>query len=118
MIQVIEPTQEMLSKFIGGQHEVHDKRNTYVYRGEIQNMTLCEGTISITYVWQAKLVDGIWYEVKPETYATDITVSLFAARRDGVLCYQTTIIGEIGTLFPQSWHEPLRRPVVSLKEET
>ena len=50
----VELTVEIVSRFVGGQLEVQNSHEEYLYRGEIATATVENGDLKITLAWFAK----------------------------------------------------------------
>lgn len=59
-------TQEMLSRYVGGQMEIQNEIERYILRGEIAQVALEGDELSVRFAWLAK---GEGYPPLPERWA-------------------------------------------------
>src|SRR5689334_3141271 len=109
-------TTEILARYIGGQLEVQNGMEGYLYRGEIKTAEVTdEGEVSITLNWMAQ-AEGIeagrqpiptgWISDTKLDYAASLdlfTVNDLGPGSDGGgnrICLNSSIIGETTVLYP------------------
>jgi hypothetical protein len=108
-------TTEMVARFIGGQMEIQNDREGYMYRGEIADIAIDEKKqeFRVKWTWLAK-GEGFpplpkkWvkedrgdYVASLEIYtASDIGPSGGEVGGDSRLCLNSSFIGELVVLYP------------------
>lgn len=101
-------TQATFEPFIGGQAEVQNPREGYLYRGHIKNITVTGTTLRIDYEWNAQ-ADQIpplnWKDSDRLTYSISLTfydlVNIGPGQQGSDrLCLSSPLNGEILVLFP------------------
>ena len=106
-------TTELLTPFIGGQLEVQNTNERYIYRGEIKKLTVVHNELVVEFNWMAKgegfpPIPKKWVLDEQRTYALSLDISSVSdigpsegevggGRR---LCIQCSMIGETVILFP------------------
>lgn len=98
-------TQEMVTPFVGGQIEVQNQNECYLYRGEIATISVQDGDLVVTMTWMAK---GEGYPPLPHRWVNDdrldYRLTLLMAPTsdigDNRLCITSPIVGETVILFP------------------
>jgi hypothetical protein len=51
---VVQLTTEMMQRFVGGQMEVQNSHEEYLYRGEIETIRIEDDTVVVRLVWMAR----------------------------------------------------------------
>lgn len=99
-------TTEALRRFVGGQIEVHNQGEGYVYRGEISTAVVANKEFRATCAWLAKDV-GLerWVNDTQLSYVASLeiyTVSDIGPGMEGGsrLCLESGIVGELVILHP------------------
>ena len=105
----MELTTASLALFIGGQLEVQNEQEGYLYRGEISDISVDDDTLRVKYAWLAK---GTGYPPMPTGWAkddkTEYTANLAVYTTGKIddlpgggkrLILQSVIIGEIVVFF-------------------
>jgi hypothetical protein len=100
----------MLATFVGGQIEVQNEGERYIYRGEIKTAVVEANEVRITLNWMAK---GEGYPPIPTSWVVEnrldytasleiYTVSDIGSGSEGGrrLCLNSLIIGELVVLYP------------------
>jgi len=98
-------TTENLSRFKGGQLEVQNRNEGYVYRGEIEAATIEDNRLVVKFSW---LASGEGYPPYPtkwvKSFRGDYAASLeiYAASDIGLnrLCLNSPIVGELVVFYP------------------
>ena len=106
-------TTEMLKRFVGGQMEIQSESGRYLYRGEIQAITVENNELRVKFTWLAKgegfpPIPQKWikaafvdYKASLDIYSTnDIGPSDAEIGGDSRLCLMSSILDEIAALFP------------------
>lgn len=115
-------TTEIVRPFIGGQAEILNRGEGYVYRGEIATAIVESNQLRITFVWLAKnVVSECW--VKSDTHhdrvislTTCIVEKIGPGTKGGDrLCIRDTMTGEAVVLFPLDGSNLNREMVVGLE---
>jgi hypothetical protein len=115
-------TTERLAQYVGGQLEVQNELEGYLYRGEIATIEVQDGELRARMAWMAQ-ADGIppqgWvnsdrldYAVSLEIYAvSEIGPGMVGGAR---LLLNSEIVGEVVALFPPDGSKLDPRKVVGL----
>ena len=107
----MELTTEMLAAFVGGQIEVQNEREDYLYRGQIKTAQVSdEGEVCVELHWMAKGDEGFpsanWTADDKLSYVASLEVysaSNIGPSPDGGgdrLCLTSGIIGETVVFYP------------------
>ena len=106
-------TNEILALYIGGQLEVQNISESYIYRGEIKVVRIENNEVQIILEWMAK-GEGYpplplsWIYSDSLVYAADLdiySVSNIGPCSDGGddrICLQSAATGEVTILFPSN----------------
>ena len=103
-------TTQAVAKFTGGQMEIQNQGEGYLYRGEVESIAVENNELKVKFVWLAKWEgfpplpkkwvkdDRLDYAASLEIYsASDIGAGTEGGNR---LCLQSGIVGETVVLFP------------------
>lgn len=98
-------TQAILDRYAGGQLEIQNKTEGYLYRGEVERAWIEDGDLCVRFVWFAK---GEGYPPFPKRWVNeddlDYKVSMqFASASevsDGRVSFSVMYVGELGVFFP------------------
>jgi hypothetical protein len=104
MKQQVALTTEVLAHFKGGQLEIQNEREDYIYRGEVANVVVKDGWIKVQFAWIAKGKDGIppvsWVNEYVLSYKAD-TISYYGSDLgDGRISMHSPWFSETATFFP------------------
>jgi hypothetical protein len=104
---------EDLQRFVGGQIEIQNVGERYLYRGEILGIKVENGGLTVETKWMAKgegfpPIPEMWVVADMQSYEASLdiyTVSNIGPSGGDVggsdrLCFNSSIIGEITILFP------------------
>ncbi|MDB5188071.1 MAG: hypothetical protein JWO50_591 [Candidatus Kaiserbacteria bacterium] len=107
-------TTQDLQRYKGGQLEVRNEGEDYLYRGEIAAVEVTEGKpvpgfpsdncgdLNITLKWVAKMEDGGEWNVSDRLdYSASLLIYNVSDAEEGRLFLLSPISGEAVTLFPQ-----------------
>lgn len=104
-------TPERLQTFVGGQVEVQNQNEGYVYRGEIAQIAVSQDTsglsssedLVIDLKWMAKLnpATGEWVTDPDLRYAVSLMIYAVRDIGEGRLFLSCWMNGEAATLFPK-----------------
>lgn len=97
--------QATLNRFIGGEIEIQNQTERYIYRGEISKVALVGGELNFTLAWMAK---GVGYPPFPigwersDQLIYEVSLMIYAVSDigDGRLCLDSPYTGELTVLFP------------------
>jgi hypothetical protein len=103
-------TDEILANYVGGQLEVQNKSEGYIFRGEIKTAILKDKDIQIALEWMAK---GEGYPPLPERWVADnkptyeANLEIYSVSNigpgsegDDRICLSSPIVGETTILYP------------------
>ena len=106
-------TTEMLTPFIGGQIEVQNQDEGYLYRGEIKTVVVEDNELRVALNWMAKgegypPIPTGWVADERLVYAASLeiyTVSNIGPSGEEVggddrICLNSPIVGELTILYP------------------
>lgn len=98
-------TKEVADRYIGGQVEIQNSEERYIYRGEVTTITVEDDVLKITFNWMAQGVGfppipSRWVNSDQLTYDAALCVYTVSDIGDGRLCVQSHIIGETTILYP------------------
>jgi hypothetical protein len=119
-----QQVRDRIQSFVGGELEIQNAMENYAYRGPIQDIVVDdEGTLRVTFIWQAKSVDemgnnsqyprGGWVREERNTHNLSLELSpmegetaptplaSFSEIGEGRLVIHNPYVGELLTLFPQ-----------------
>lgn len=97
--------QAVLDRFVGGEIEIQNQNERYIYRGEVSKVTLDGDKLHFDLAWMAK---GVGYPPVPtgwerdQTLEYDVSLMLYSVSNisDDRLCLSSFISGETSVLFP------------------
>jgi hypothetical protein len=104
-------TTELVKRFIGGQMEIQNPNQEYLYRGEIKLIVVEEGDLKVVFSWLAKgegfpPIPKKWVKDDMDRYAVSLVVCSVSDIGSGPedegsrICLQAPILGEIIVLYP------------------
>jgi len=106
-------TTAEVTRFVGGQMEIQNQNEGYMFRGEIATIAIEENSLVAKFNWFAKgegypplpkrwvKDDNLDYAASLEIYSvSDIGPSGGEVGGDSRLCLNSSIVGEIVVLFP------------------
>jgi len=101
----MEITTEALSRFTGGQLEIQNRNEGYLYRGEIESVEVDDDSIRVKFAWLAK---GEGYPPLPERWVNDEGLDYAVSRMfcsasdigDGRVTINVSIVWEVLVFFP------------------
>lgn len=102
-------TDEILSRYVGGQIEIQNRNEGYLYRGEIATIAVegegDDATLRVTLKWMAK-GEGFpsgpkrWVKDDDLTYGASLMIYSVSDIGDGRIALNSWIVGETTVLFP------------------
>jgi len=100
-------TSEMLTRFVGGQMEIQNKEESYIYRGEVKTIVVENNELKVQFVWMAKgegfsLLPNKWIKDDHLDYAADLETYYSVDVGDDRLCFQSSVVGEMVILYPSN----------------
>lgn len=106
-------TTQTVQRFKGGQMEIQNQNERYLYRGEIETIAVENNALQVKFAWLAKgegfpplpkkwvRDDRLDYAASLEIYsASDIGSSGHETGGDSRICLHSPIVGETVVLFP------------------
>lgn len=102
-------TKEILDRYVGGQIEVQNEDEGYLYRGEIATITLVgegrDATMKITLNWMAKgegfpPLPSRWVKDSNLTYEAGLLIYVPSHIGGGRIALASNIVGELAVLYP------------------
>lgn len=101
----MELTTEMLQKYVGGQMEIQNTIEQYIYRGEIKTIAVINNTLKVKFNWVAK-GDGFppiphkWVKEDTLDYGLGLEICAVSDIGNDRLCLDAHITGELCVLYP------------------
>jgi hypothetical protein len=94
---------DILAKYVGGQMEIQNQGDGYIYRGEIKTIVVDRGVLKVGFKWLAKgdtFPPTRWMNHQDLNY--DVGLEIFAASSIGQdrIAMSAPAIGELVVLFP------------------
>lgn len=109
----MQVTSEMLARFVGGQMEIQNQGEGYIYRGEVKTIAVENNELKAQFAWVAKgegfppfpnkwvKDDNLDYAASLEIYsASNIGPSGGEVGGGDRLCFNSSIVGETVVLYP------------------
>lgn len=106
-------TKKVVERFVGGQAEIQNQNEGYIYRGEIKTIAVEDNELRVQFVWIAKgegfppvpqkwiKDDRLVYAASLEIYSvSDIGSSGHDVGGDSRLYLSSPIVGEVVILYP------------------
>lgn len=94
-------TPEVLAPFVGGQLEVQNQIEEYLYRGEIASIKVENDSLNIKFTWLALLgPDRKWRKTENTDYSVSLQIISVSDIGEGRLHFSVMYISERSTLFP------------------
>lgn len=106
-------TTQEVGRFVGGQMEIQNQGEGYLYRGEVQTIAVVNNELRVTFAWLAKgegfpLIPQRWVKDDRLDYAaslviyavSDIGPSGHEVGGDSRICLNSHIVGELVVLYP------------------
>ena len=94
-------TTEIVKKYEGGQLEIQNQNEGYLFRGEIEKAWVEGDSLHVKFKWLAKMgEDGKWYSDQKLDYSIGLELASVSDVGDGSIFYRVAIIREAGTFFP------------------
>lgn len=98
-------TSELLARYAGGQLEIQNQNEGYLYRGEVERAWIEGDDLCVRFVWFAK---GEGYPSLPERWVSEpdldykASLTLVSASEigEGRLSFRVMLVGELGVFFP------------------
>jgi hypothetical protein len=100
----MELTQEILDRFKGGQAEIQNEGEGYLYRGEIADIYVSDdNTLNIHFVWLGKMdppMSGRWVNDTTLGYAASLEIYSVSDIGNGRIALNGFINNELTVLYP------------------
>lgn len=95
---------ENLARFKGGQLEVMNPSEGYVYRGEIESVEVANENVRVKFAWVARGKGGYppngWINHDDLLYAASTAIYVATDIGDGRVAMSSAIVGETAVFFP------------------
>ena len=95
---------EVLAHFKGGELEIQNEDEGYVYRGEIKDIEVVDRSVKVKFVWLAKGTDGFpplgWVRDEKLDYAASTDLYFASPYDDGRILMHSPIVHELAVFFP------------------
>lgn len=101
-------TAELLARFVGGEMEIQNMREDYLYRGPIESATIEGDEVRVRFRWLAKNDGGsasptaTWTKADRLDYAVSMQICSVSNIGQGRICLNVPVTGELVVLFPPS----------------
>lgn len=100
----MELSTAILSRFIGGQLEIQNPKEEYIFRGEIANVEVVDKTVKVKFVWVAKGKDGYppagWITTDNVDYEASTEIYFASDIGSGRIVLDSSVVGEVAVFFP------------------
>lgn len=97
-------TPDALARFKGGQLEIQNQGEGYIYRGEIASVTVEDNSVKVRFAWLAKGKNGFppqgWIKDDSLDYAASTEIYHGSDIGDGRISMHSPIVGEMAVFFP------------------
>ena len=98
-------TNEMLARYVGGQMEIQNQDEGYLYRGEIEAIGMEDNNLQAKFKWLAKgegfpPLPSRWINNERLDYFANLEIYTPSDIGDGRLCFNSFISGETVVLYP------------------
>ena len=98
-------TNEILAQYVGGDMEIQNEEEDYLFRGLIKKIGIEDRTIKVEFEWLAKsdggrLSPGEWSKDKKTDYQMNLTIFAPSDIGERRLCFISSIVGELVVIFP------------------
>lgn len=98
----MELNAEVLARHKGGQLEIQNPRDGYIYRGEIDEATLEDGDVKVKFKWCAKGNDfppTSWVKEEMPEYSASLMIYQVSEIGDGRLAIASFVTHELAIFF-------------------
>jgi hypothetical protein len=120
----VELTQEILDGYKGGQFEIQNTVEGYLYRGDVTEIGVnSNNSVEITFAWLAK-GEGFppfptgWVNDTNLRYAASLEIYSVSDIGDGRLCLMSPIVDETTVLYPPNGSKLSTREVKGLPKDS
>lgn len=101
----MEITSEMITAYIGGQVEIQNLQEKYLFRGKIVGATVENNEIKVTFDWLAKgegypPLPEKWVKVDVRDYVASLEIYSLVDIGEERLCLNSSITGETVVFYP------------------
>lgn len=94
-------TPENVARFQRGQMEVQNQNEGYMYRGEVEAISVEANRLLVKFAWLAQLTQSKWVKADLSLdYAINLEICNVNDIGDSRICLMAPIVGEIIVLFP------------------
>ena len=102
-----------VATYVGGQMEVQNEAERYLYRGEIEKIGIENNTLKVRFAWLKKLEGfpdkpGKWVEDKNLDYSASLEIYHPSDIGEGRLSFYSQMVNELAVLFPKGGSKLLR----------
>ena len=96
---------DRVKTYIGGQMEIQNSIESYMYRGEIESIDIKDKVLIVKFSWLAKgegypPIPKTWVKDEKLDYAAGLEIFNVSEIGDNRLCFQSSITNETVVLFP------------------
>ena len=101
----MQPKNEALQRYVGGQMEIQNHIEEYLYRGEVQAISIDDNNLTVRFAWLAKstdyppLPDG-WIRAEQLYYAANLKVFSCSDIGNDRICFSLPTTNELVVLYP------------------
>lgn len=97
----MELTTEILEKYAGGQLEIQNSVEHYIYRGEIERAWVEGAEMHVRFKWVAKADEAFqWQAVDDLDYGASLEITSANEIGENRIHYSVMYVWESGTFFP------------------
>ncbi len=95
---------ETLARFVGGQLEIQNEGEYYIFRGEVETVEVVDKNVKVKFAWLAKGKNGFppdgWINDDNLDYAASIEIYFATDIGDGRVAMNSPLVGEFAVFFP------------------
>ncbi len=100
-------TQEIAKQYVGGQIEIQNSGEGYLFRGDIEKIDVEGEELKVTPAWLAKGVGfppipEKWVKTEPKEYNANLSIYAVSDIGNGRICLNSSIVGETTVLYPSN----------------
>ena len=97
----MELTTEVVSKYVGGQLEIQNSSEHYLYRGEVERALVEGTTLHVKFKWQAQMGDDFeWHAENDLDYSVSLEIYGVSEIGDGRIALNSPYTHELAVFFP------------------
>jgi len=97
----MELSTDIVKRYEGGQLEIQNSGEGYLYRGEVERAWVESGSLCVRFKWLAIMgEDGQWHASNDLDYSVSLQIISVSEIGENRIFYSVMFVGEHGTFFP------------------